>query len=134
MTDIWSACLNKFEQELPAQQFNTWIKPLRPTPESPAAGELRLTAPNRFVLQWVRERYLQRIQELVRQADGPTLNVVLTLSETSGPVPTPAPDTIPDIVRAAGPVPLALILPAGAAAAGGLLFGTSLLRLRRQTD
>lgn len=118
MTDIWSACLNKFEQELPAQQFNTWIKPLRPTPESPAAGELRLTAPNRFVLQWVRERYLQRIQELVRQADGPTLNVVLTLSETSAPAPTPAPDTIPDIVRAAGPVPLALILPAGAAAAG----------------
>ncbi|MBX3686162.1 MAG: chromosomal replication initiator protein DnaA [Rhodocyclaceae bacterium] len=63
--EFWSYCLTQLEQELPPQQFNTWIKTLHAEDgdggESPA---LRLIAPNRFVLQWVRERYLRRIVEL----------------------------------------------------------------------
>ena len=106
MTDIWSSCLDKFAQELPPQQFNTWIKPLRASADSPPDGELRLTAPNRFVLQWVRERYLQRIEELVHQANGPAMSVVLTLSES---VPAPANTA----QRPAGAVPLLLSTPRG---------------------
>src|SRR6185295_6520154 len=49
MQNLWDACLRRLEQELPAQQFNTWIRPLAP---DAAAGDdmLTLTAPNRFVL------------------------------------------------------------------------------------
>ena len=71
MIDFWSDCLSRFEKELPAQQYNTWIKTLRlendePSGES-ASTKLRLIAPNRFVLQWVRERYLEQIENLSRQ-------------------------------------------------------------------
>jgi chromosomal replication initiator protein len=89
MPNIWSVCLTQFEQELPQQQFATWIKPLRAEWDGPGSSELRLVAPNRFVLQWVRERYLSRIQNLADQANGAPMAVSLGLPEAT-PVP-PAP-------------------------------------------
>jgi chromosomal replication initiator protein len=89
MPNIWSVCLTQFEQELPQQQFATWIKPLRAECDGPGSSELRLVAPNRFVLQWVRERYLSRIQNLADQANGAPMAVSLGLPEAT-PVP-PAP-------------------------------------------
>jgi chromosomal replication initiator protein len=64
MSQFWSICLNRFEQELPAQQFNTWIKGLRLENDETEPTHFRLTAPNRFVMQWVRERYLSQIEAL----------------------------------------------------------------------
>ena len=66
VTSFWSACLSQLERELPAQQFNTWIKGLR-LEANGSPDQLNLLAPNRFVLQWVRERYLSQIQELSQQ-------------------------------------------------------------------
>jgi chromosomal replication initiator protein len=60
MSEFWSACLSRLEQELPAQQFNTWIKGLQLVDGDTRPGHFRLIAPNRFVMQWVRERYLAR--------------------------------------------------------------------------
>ncbi|MCF8199396.1 MAG: chromosomal replication initiator protein DnaA [Sulfuritalea sp.] len=64
MSEFWSTCMNRFEQELPAQQFNTWIKGLRLEKDESGPTHFRLVAPNRFVLQWVRERYLAQIEAL----------------------------------------------------------------------
>ena len=55
------------QEELPAQQFNTWIRPLQ---ASEAGPNLHLLAPNRFVKEWVHDKFLHRISELVRQLDG----------------------------------------------------------------
>lgn len=66
MSAFWTSCLNQFEQELPQQQFNTWIKPLRLEGDDGSSAELRLIAPNGFILKWVKERYLSRIEELCR--------------------------------------------------------------------
>lgn len=67
MSGFWESCLQRFEQELPAQQFNTWIKPLRLEGESTALEDgLRLIAPNGFILKWVRDRYLTRIEDYSR--------------------------------------------------------------------
>ncbi|UCV03698.1 chromosomal replication initiator protein DnaA [Dechloromonas denitrificans] len=64
MAVFWESCLQRFEQELPAQQFNTWIKPLRLEGEDTALENgLRLIAPNGFILKWVRDRYLSRIED-----------------------------------------------------------------------
>ena len=52
---FWQRCLDAFREELTPQQFNTWIRPL--ALES-AGGGYRLLAQNRFVLQWVKERFL----------------------------------------------------------------------------
>jgi chromosomal replication initiator protein len=62
MQGFWDSCLNRFEKELPTQQFNTWIRPLRMDVSAVPSGELRLLAPNHFVLQWVKERFLNRIE------------------------------------------------------------------------
>ena len=63
---LWSRCLGMLENELPEQQFNTWVRPLQAV-ESEAG--LRLLAPNRFVVDWVRSNLLERIEALLR-ADG----------------------------------------------------------------
>ncbi len=58
---VWENCLSQLKTELPAQQFNTWIRPLQVDANS---SGLRLLAPNRFVLDWVGEKFLHRIIEL----------------------------------------------------------------------
>ncbi|WP_152450263.1 chromosomal replication initiator protein DnaA [Microbulbifer sp. THAF38] len=63
---VWKQCASCLQDELPSQQFNTWIRPLRVNPAC-AEGELRLVAPNRFVLDWVGGKFLHRIRELVHQ-------------------------------------------------------------------
>jgi chromosomal replication initiator protein len=79
MQNLWDACLRRLEQELPAQQFNTWIRPL--APESGAPDDtLVLTAPNRFVLELVRERFAARIERLAAEAFGRQLGVRLVLA------------------------------------------------------
>ncbi|MBX3708400.1 MAG: chromosomal replication initiator protein DnaA [Gammaproteobacteria bacterium] len=61
---LWEECLNSLESEFPSQQFNTWIRPLQAEHTN---GKLILFAPNRFVLDWIVERFLTRINELVTQ-------------------------------------------------------------------
>src|SRR2546421_9506265 len=79
MQNLWDACLRRLEQELPAQQFNTWIRPL--APESGAAGDtLILAAPNRFVLELVRERFAARIERLAAEASGRECGLRLVLA------------------------------------------------------
>ncbi len=117
MSQFWTDCLARFETELPAQQFNAWIKTLRV--EADEAGQrLRLIAPNGFILRWVRDRYLGRIEDLARQffpgpmnidlvidanpvaaADAPELTssiVVATAGKNSSSAPAPSVDNYPD--------------------------------------
>lgn len=60
---LWKKCLDRLETELPEQQFNTWIRPLHAVAD---AQNLRLLAPNRFVLDWVREHFFEQIQRAVQ--------------------------------------------------------------------
>ena len=55
---FWDSCLRSFEQSLPPQQFNSWIKPLSLISEN---GALVLTAPNSFTLKLVQERFFAEI-------------------------------------------------------------------------
>ncbi|HRP95945.1 MAG TPA: DnaA/Hda family protein, partial [Rhodocyclaceae bacterium] len=95
--DFWSFCLSRLESELPPQQFSTWIKALKADQKATAEQPfLRLLAPNRFVLQWVRERYLRRIGELAEEFHGAPMALELALpaagtSTTLSPVRTVTP-------------------------------------------
>jgi hypothetical protein len=64
MNSFWRHCLARFEKELPSQQYKTWIKPLRVAVNGNC---LTLIAPNRFVLQWIRDKFLVRIEQLARE-------------------------------------------------------------------
>jgi chromosomal replication initiator protein len=63
MDNFWSSCLKRLEQELPPQQFNTWIRPLK-TESEESDEALRIFAPNSFILNRVKEFYLPRIEEI----------------------------------------------------------------------
>jgi len=65
MKNFWQACSAQLEQELTPQQFSAWIKPL--TPLDYAEGKLRICAPNRFKLDWVKTQFAGRITELASQ-------------------------------------------------------------------
>jgi len=99
MQNLWDACLRRLEQELPAQQFNTWIRPL--APEAGADSDtLVLTAPNRFVLELVRERFAARIEKLAAEASGRDCGVRLVLARGLEPAPR-----APAVARAAADAP-----------------------------
>ena len=109
--DPWSACLTSLERDLPPQQFATWIRPLRC---EPTADGVRLVAPNRFVLQWVKDRFGPRISTMLRDATGNDLGVEFVIAppgdtrrppepaarESAAPAPAPA------VVAALRPPPL----------------------------
>src|SRR5882762_7257200 len=84
MQNLWDACLRRLEQELPAQQFNTWIRPLA-LEAGAGADTLVLAAPNRFVLEHVRERFVARIERLAAEAAGRDLGVRLVLARGGEP-------------------------------------------------
>lgn len=83
---LWNRCLRVLESELPEQQFNTWVRPLQAILSE---GELKLLAPNRYVIEWLGQNSLPRIRELVRAfAEEPVPEVVLDVGTRAG-VPTP---------------------------------------------
>ncbi len=66
MSSIWQQCVTCLEGEISEQQFNTWILPLQ---AEYGVNTLKLLAPNRFVMDWVRKHFLARINELVSSLD-----------------------------------------------------------------
>jgi len=70
MENFWQACSAQLEQELTPQQFSAWIKPLALVDYED--GKLRIAAPNRFKLDWVKAQFASRISALAAQYwDGP---------------------------------------------------------------
>lgn len=69
---LWQRCLSVLQEELPAQHFNMWIRPLQCVVDD---NILTLYAPNRFVLDWVRDKYVERIGQLItlQESDNPPL-------------------------------------------------------------
>ncbi|HKU71572.1 MAG TPA: chromosomal replication initiator protein DnaA, partial [Burkholderiales bacterium] len=88
MNSFWRFCLTHFEKELPPQQYKTWIKPLRVVADG---DRLTLIAPNRFVQQWIRDKFLGRISELAREQLKRDIDVQLALEENGQPASAPAP-------------------------------------------
>jgi len=83
---FWQRCLDAFSAELTPQQFGTWIRPL--VLEDTGHG-FRLLAPNRFVLQWVKERFAARIAEVAEATEGHPVDIALGVA-SPGSRPAPA--------------------------------------------
>jgi chromosomal replication initiator protein len=60
---VWQQCVERLKGDLTSAEFNTWILPLQARAEN---GRLRLLAPNRFVLDWTRQHYEERLLDLCR--------------------------------------------------------------------
>jgi len=87
---LWEKCLGRLEGELSPQQFNTWIRPLHAIEDG---ASLRLLAPNRFVLDWVNERFIEQINAVVVQlANGraPRVQIEVGAKRQTAPAPSAA--------------------------------------------
>ncbi|MEX2468131.1 MAG: chromosomal replication initiator protein DnaA [Pseudohongiellaceae bacterium] len=61
---FWTKCIDNLKEELPSQQFNTWIRPLQ---AQTGTEQICVFAPNRFIKDWVKGKYLPRIQEILAE-------------------------------------------------------------------
>lgn len=78
---IWTQCLSYLEDELSNQQFNTWILPLQ---LEHSGNHLKLLAPNRFILDWVKNNCYSRILEIIDFLDdSKAIEITLTIGTTN---------------------------------------------------
>ena len=84
MQDFWHAASAQLESELTPQQFKTWIKPLTPLSFDEQACTLRIAAPNRFKLDWVKSQFSGRIQSLACDYWEMQVDVQFVLDPTAG--------------------------------------------------
>ncbi len=93
---LWHHCLRQLENEVPEQQFNTWVRPLQAVERD---GSLVLLAPNRFVVSWIEQNLYGRIEQLVGAAgNGAETRVVLEVGSRREDAP-PAMDAAAPAVR-----------------------------------
>ena len=81
--NVWIQCLERLEQEFPADDVHTWLKPLQ---ACRLGDELQLYAPNAFVVEQVQEQYLARIQELANHFSGQALAVSVRIGSSQKPI------------------------------------------------
>jgi chromosomal replication initiator protein len=111
---FWTACLADFQRDLSQHQFNTWVRPLRF--EQDGDG-FTLVAPNRFMLQWAKDRLLNQIEQAGERFFARPIVVGLALEEDGdSAIPAapaapenagaaPVPDTKPELTGAMRPAP-----------------------------
>jgi len=81
MQDRWLACATQLENEVPAQLFKTWIKPLIFLGYNESEHLLRIGAPNQFKLNWVKNQFGSRIAQLATEVLGPDTRVAFEVSQ-----------------------------------------------------
>ena len=101
MTALWEQCLRSLEHELPAQQYNTWIRPLL---ASESSQQLVLSAPNRFVRDWVRDKYLERIEQILSELNGGRITPVDLVVGESQPMFRPSGSPSAGLSTASAPI------------------------------
>ncbi|PKM10430.1 MAG: chromosomal replication initiator protein DnaA [Gammaproteobacteria bacterium HGW-Gammaproteobacteria-3] len=84
MSSIWNNCLAKLEHEISASEFSTWIRPLQAVENN---ENIKLLAPNRFVLDWVKEHHLARLEDTIYEFSNGSLNLLLEIGSKKSPPP-----------------------------------------------
>ncbi|MGI3026849.1 chromosomal replication initiator protein DnaA [Vibrio cholerae] len=88
-SSLWLQCLQQLQEELPAAEFSMWVRPLQAELND---NTLTLFAPNRFVLDWVRDKYINNINRLLQEFFGhdvPSLRFEVGSRRVVAPKPAP---------------------------------------------
>ena len=96
---LWQACMDQLAQEMPEQQFNTWIKPLSATVASDFS-KVTVYVANRFKMDWIRAQYASRIADLLAETYGQPVVLELALAQREVPA---KPAFKPAVVEALAP-------------------------------
>src|SRR5512133_3125231 len=88
--DFWQACIDQLAQELPEQQFQTWIKPLSAQVADDLA-RVTIFVANRFKMDWIRAQYSHRLALIMERLTGQSVQIELALSPRDAVVRKPEP-------------------------------------------
>ncbi len=77
--ELWHTCIDQLAQEMPEQQFNTWIKPLTAV-VTDDFSKVTLLVGNRFKLDWIRTQYGSRIAATLNKIYGQSITLELALA------------------------------------------------------
>lgn len=80
MNEFWQSCVSHLEQDFPPQQISAWIRPLVPLAFDETKAQLRVSAPNRFKLDWVRKNFSQQIEAFATKWFNRPVEVLFELS------------------------------------------------------
>ena len=100
MENFWQTCSAMLEQELTPQQFSAWIKPLAPLDFED--GKLRIAAPNRFKLDWVKTQFASRITTLASEYWEAPIDVQFVLDPRLNVARKPTPSPMPAMASSTG--------------------------------
>ena len=103
---LWQACTEQLAQDLPEQQFNTWIKPLT-AQVAPDFSKVTLLVANRFKLDWIRAQYAGRISALLEGLYGQPVTLELALAQRESVARTYVRPAASQATEAAGNAPAA---------------------------
>ncbi len=87
MDSFWDLCQERFRANLTQQQFSTWIKPLV---LDDAGGDVRILAPNHFVMDWVREKFAEHIDAWAQEFYARPVSITYALGKKTGAPRSPA--------------------------------------------
>ncbi len=100
MSSIWDNCLSKLENEISSSDFSTWIRPLQAIESD---GQIKLLAPNRFVLDWVKQHHFAKIEETIHEFSNGALNLILEIGSKKSAAPAAATIAKPAETKKASP-------------------------------
>ena len=84
MSSIWNNCLVKLENEISASEFSTLIRPLQAIETN---DQIKLLAPNRFVLDWVKEHHLAKLEDVIYEFSNGSLSLQLEIGSKKSTAP-----------------------------------------------
>ena len=119
--DLWQRACERLAEQLPEQQFNTWIRPLPPAVLQHDAGEpavLSVRVPNRFKLDWIRTQYAGLIESVLSELATEPVRLELSLAAREQPARVPALMVEQRLVNGATHAVAALALPDAPGPAG----------------
>ncbi|TEA70315.1 chromosomal replication initiator protein DnaA [Allopusillimonas ginsengisoli] len=139
MKDFWQTCVQRLEQDLPPQQISAWIRPLVPVAFDEAQAVLRVSAPNRFKLDWVRKNFSHEIERLASEWYERPVQVSFELASASGGIhrgaaPTRSGAAPLSVGSPPAPVSAPAVANPGAAAAANAAAEAANDRSRLNTD
>ena len=79
----WQKCLEQLQHDIPAQQFNTWIRPLK---ADVVNDQLVLSAPNRFIRDWVKNQFLNRLEQIMSELNNGLITQIDVVVGESAPL------------------------------------------------
>lgn len=86
MSAIWNNCLSKLEHEIPTADFSTWIRPLQAVESD---SQLKLLAPNRFIIDHIKQHFFATIEDAVNEFSNATLSVQFEIGSKKNPAIKP---------------------------------------------